>query len=90
MISNNLLVKILLPLPFNDGFIYFVKKNQNPKIGDIFQIPFGKRKIFGVITEILDKIPENIAESKIKFAESKYPNFSLDRKLIDFIFWVAN
>ena len=68
MISNNLLVKILLHLQFNDGFIYFVKKNQNPKICDIFQIPFGKRKIFGVITEILDKIPENIAESKIKFA----------------------
>ena len=86
----SLIVKILLPLPFNDGFIYFIKKEKDPKIGNIFQVPFGKKNIFGIITEILDEVPKNIKESKIKFAQDKYPTFSIDQKLIDFIFWSAN
>ncbi len=56
----SLIVKILLPLPFNDGFIYFIKKEKDPKIGNIFQVPFGKKNIFGIITEILDEVPKNI------------------------------
>jgi primosomal protein N' (replication factor Y) len=77
-------------LPFNDGFIYFIKSDQNPKIGDIFQVPFGKKTIFGIIIDILEEVPKNIARSKIKFAKEKIKDFSLDPKLINFFFWVAN
>lgn len=90
MLRDNIIVKILLPLPFNDGFIYFVKKEDDPKIGNIFSIPFGKKKIFGIIIKILDEIPNNIIESKIKFVEEKFKDFSIDPKLIEFFFWVAN
>jgi primosomal protein N' (replication factor Y) len=90
MIRDNIIAKILLPLPFNDGFTYFIKKEENPKIGDIFLIPFGKKKIFGIIIAILDEIPTDIAESKIKFSEEKLKDFALDPKLIEFFFWVAN
>ncbi len=90
MVNDNFITNILLPLPFNDGFTYFIKPEYNPKIGDIFQIPFGKKKIFGIVIEFLEEIPTNITKSKIKFAEEKLPEFSLDPKLIDFFFWVAN
>ncbi len=33
---------------------------------------------------------KTLKESKIKFAQDKYPTFSIDQKLIDFIFWSAN
>ncbi|MDA7705174.1 hypothetical protein N8772_01690, partial [Rickettsiales bacterium] len=89
MKSDNIIAKILLPLPFNDGFIYFIKSDYNPQIGDIFQIPFGKKQLFGILIDILEQIPDNIKEDKIKFAQDKLSDFKIDSKLIEFFFWVA-
>lgn len=90
MPNDKIIAKILLPLPFDDGFIYFIEQIENPKIGDIFQVPFGKKEIFGIIIEILKQIPDNIDQKKIKFVKNKYPKLSLDPKLLDFFIWVAN
>ena len=33
MVNDNFITNILLPLPFNEGFTYFIKPEYDPKIG---------------------------------------------------------
>jgi len=77
--------QVLLPKIFNFTFTYISSKN-SLKVGDIVEVPFGKKKEIGVVW------PEKITKLKnIKFKKitKKINNYSLDHNLINFIKWFS-
>ncbi len=77
-------VQVLLPKVFNYPFTYYSNISQI-KTGDLVQVPFGSKKEIGVVWKNTYSEPKNI---KIKSIEKKI-NYSIDKKLIDFIEWFS-
>ncbi len=75
--------QVLLPKIFNFPFTYNSKIKI--KIGDIVEVPFGSKKEIGVIWKGNYTEPKNIKIKEI----SKRTDYSIDRKLIDFIEWFS-
>jgi len=76
--------QVLLPKIFNFPFTY--NANTQSKVGHLVQVPFGKKKEIGVIWKKNHLEPKNI---KIKNIEKK-TEYSIDKKLIDFIEWFSS
>ena len=77
--------QVLLPKVFNFPFTYY--NNQTSlRTGDFVEVPFGKNKEIGVVWT--GKISD-LKNIKIKNINKKINNFSLNKKLIDFIEWFA-
>ena len=75
--------QVLLPKIFNFPFTY--NSRIENKIGNLVEVPFGSKKEIGVIWKNNYTEPENI---KIKYINKK-TEYSIDRKLIDFIEWFS-
>ena len=75
--------QVLLPKIFNFPFTY--NSRIENKIGNLVEVPFGSKKEIGVIWKNNYTEPENI---KIKYI-NKSTEYSIDRKLIDFIEWFS-
>ena len=75
--------QVLLPKIFNFPFTY--NSRIENKIGNLVEVPFGTKKEIGVIWKNNYTEPENI---KIKYI-NKRTEYSIDRKLIDFIEWFS-
>ena len=75
--------QVLLPKIFNFPFTY--NSRFRNKIGNLVEVPFGSKKEIGVIWKNNYSEPENI---KIKYINKK-TEYSIDRKLIDFIEWFS-
>ena len=78
-------VQVLLPKVFNFPFTY----NNNQillKAGDFVEVPFGQNKEIGVVWT--GKISD-LKNIKIKNINKKINNFTLNKKLINFIEWFA-
>ncbi len=75
--------QVLLPKIFNFPFTY--NSRIESKIGNLVEVPFGSKKEIGVIWKNNYAEPENI---KIKYINKK-TEYSIDRKLIDFIEWFS-
>ncbi len=73
---------VLLPKIFNYPLTYESGKKINYKIGDLVEVPFGKKKEIGVIWDKSVKINKKV---KIKLIEKKIHNFSINKDLIKFI-----
>ncbi len=78
--------QVLLPKLFNHPFTYS-SGVLKLKIGDIVEVPFGKKKEIGVIWKNTYYEPKNI---KIKKINKKIENLSLDGRLIEFIEWFSS
>ena len=76
--------QVLLPKIFNFPFTYN-SKMQN-KIGNLVEVPFGSKKEIGVIWKNNYTEPQNINIKDI----SKKTEYSIDKKLIDFIEWFSS
>ena len=77
--------QVLLPKIFNYTFTY--NSNQfSLKIGDLVEVPFGKKSEIGVVWP--GKI-SNLKNIKIKKINKKINNFSLNNELINFIQWFS-
>ena len=74
---------VLLPKIFNFPFTY--NSRIESKIGYLVEVPFGSKNEIGVIWKNNYTEPENI---KIKDINKK-TEYSIDRKLIDFIEWFS-
>ncbi len=74
---------VLLPKIFNFPFTY--NSRIESKIGNLVEVPFGSKNEIGVIWKNNYTEPENI---KIKDINKK-TEYSIDRKLIDFIEWFS-
>ncbi len=75
--------QVLLPKIFNFPFTY--NSRIESKIGNLVEVPFGSKKEIGVVWKNNYAEPENI---KIKYINKK-TEYSIDRKLIDFIEWFS-
>ena len=76
--------QVLLPKIFNFPFTYNSKFQG--KIGNLVEVPFGPKKEIGVIWKNNYAEPKNI---KIKYIIKK-TEYSIDKKLIDFIEWFSS
>ena len=76
--------QVLLPKVFNYPFTY--NSNTECKIGDLVEIPFGSKREIGVIWKNNYIEPKNLKLKKI----SKITEYSIDRKLVDFIEWFSS
>ena len=76
--------QVLLPKVFNYPFTY--NSNTECKIGDLVEIPFGSKREIGVIWKNNYTEPKNLKLKKI----SKITEYSIDRKLVDFIEWFSS
>ena len=76
--------QVLLPKVFNFPFTY--NSRTESKIGDLVEVPFGKKREIGVIWKNHYLEPKNI---KIKDIEKK-TEYPLNKKLVDFIEWFSS
>ena len=79
-------VQVLLPKIFNFTFTYAYEQKNNYKIGDIVEVPFGPKTEIGVIWSGLSAVDKKI---KIKNIKKRIENYSLSKKLIQFIDWFS-
>ena len=78
-------VQVLLPKIFDFPFTYH--SNQIPlKIGDLVEVPFGKKNEIGVVWK---NNHSDLKDIKIKNINKKIKNYSIDKKLVDFIEWFS-
>jgi primosomal protein N' (replication factor Y) len=78
-------VQVLLPKIFDFPFTYY--SNQiSLKIGDLVEVPFGKRNEVGVVWK---NNHHDLIDIKIKNINKKIKNYSIDKKLVDFIEWFS-
>ena len=76
--------QVLLPKVFNFPITYY--NNQTSlRTGDFVEVPFGKNKEIGVVW---NGNISDLKKIKIKNINKKINNFSLNKKLIDFIEWL--
>ena len=76
--------QVLLPKVFNFPFTYY--SNNESKIGDLVEVPFGDKKVIGVIWNNKYYEPKDIKIKNIK----KNTGYSINSKLIDFIEWFSS
>ena len=76
--------QVLLPKVFNFPFTYNSKVQG--KIGNLVEVPFGSKKEIGVIWKNSYAEPENIKLKDI----TKKTDYSIDKKLVDFIEWFSS
>ena len=75
--------QVLLPKVFNFPFTYNSKTEG--KIGNLVEVPFGSKKEIGVIWKNNYLEPKNIRIKEI----SKKTQYSINKKLINFIEWFS-
>lgn len=80
-------VQILLPLPFNEAFDYQCPADQPLKPGSFVRVPFGPRKVIGVVWS--SNIPSTKPE-KIKPIEQVLSFPPLKENLRELVEWVAD
>lgn len=77
-------VDVLLPLPINQLFSYVVEKSIEVSVGDYVVVPFGKKRLIGIVWKYSDK-----SGRALKFIEQKIDLPNIRPKLIAFAEWVA-
>ncbi len=81
------LCQVLLPVPFDCGFSYFVPEDLTVEIGDVVKVSFRSKEIFGVVVGL--KQENEIDVKKIKTVISKDERIKFSAQLLEFIDFVA-
>ncbi len=77
-------VDVLLPLPIDQLFSYAVEENTEVSVGNYVVVPFGKKRLIGIVWKYSDK-----SGRALKFIEQKIDLPNIRPKLITFAEWVA-
>ncbi|MDR0773703.1 MAG: primosomal protein N' [Wolbachia pipientis] len=77
-------VDVLLPLPIDQLFSYAVEENTEVSVGDYVVVPFGKKRLIGIVWKYSDE-----SNRELKFIEQKIDLPNIRPKLIAFAEWVA-
>ncbi|WP_353272275.1 primosomal protein N' [Wolbachia endosymbiont (group A) of Urophora cardui] len=77
-------VDVLLPLPIDQLFSYAIEENTEILLGDYVVVPFGKKRLIGIVWKYSDK-----SGRALKFIEQKIDLPNIRPKLITFAEWVA-
>ncbi len=80
------IVGVLLPLPFDEPFDY--QTDEEVKIGQLVEVPFGAQKQIGVVYRLCAS--SNLEVAKIKKISKVFSFPPLSEKLINFMKWVAD
>ena len=78
-------VSVLLPLPLGSPYVY-LDGGLNLKPGDLVEVPFGPRRVSGLVIGAGDG---QIEEDRLKPVLSRIDLPRLSAKLIEFVIWVA-
>ena len=82
---------VLIIKPFDNTFTYKTKIDQKIKTGQVVVVPFGKKsEQIGIVYEIFDTLPKELHNINIKEVKLIYKNIFLNKKIIQFINWIAN
>ena len=82
---------VLVTRPFDHPFTYKIRKDQSVKIGNIVEVPFGKKKDqIGIIYEFCSKKYQKDISFEIKEIENVYEDLLLNKNIIKFINWIAD
>ncbi|QOD37937.1 replication restart helicase PriA [Candidatus Wolbachia massiliensis] len=87
MLNSTAMVKtidVLLPLPIDQLFSYAVEESVEILVGDYVVVPFGKKRLIGIVWKYSDK-----SNRELKFIEKKINLPNIRSKLIAFAEWVA-
>ena len=85
-----MLYEVLVLAPFTKSFTYKSPKKINFTIGDIVEVPFGKRKSeIGLIINTTQVSKIRYPIKKIKEIKRNIANIKLDHNLIKFVSWVS-
>lgn len=87
--ENRRIIEVLLPLPFDHGFSYFLPENLEVKIGDIVKVPFRRTEIHGMVINLFTN-NQDLDYRKIKTIINKNDILNINPKLLEFIRWVSN
>ena len=79
-------VPVLLPNIFDHPFTYTSKDKL--KIGDYVEVPFGKKKMIGIIWDDFEEGPKK--KFKIKNIIKKFTKDPLENKTIKFLNWFSD
>ncbi|QWE33644.1 MULTISPECIES: replication restart helicase PriA [unclassified Wolbachia] len=77
-------VDVLLPLPIDQLFSYVVEEDTKVSIGDYVVVPFGRKRLIGIVWRKSSK-----SDRELKYIEQKVNLSSIRPKLIEFAEWVA-
>ncbi len=77
-------VDVLLSLPIDQLFSYAIEENTEILLGDYVVVPFGKKRLIGIVWKYSDK-----SNRELKFIEQKIDLPNIRPKLIAFAEWVA-
>lgn len=77
-------VDVLLPLPIDQLFSYAIEENTEILLGDYVVVPFGKKRLIGIVWKYSDK-----SGRALKFIEQKIDLPNIRPKSITFAEWVA-
>ncbi len=72
-------VDVLLPLPIDQLFSYAIEENTEILLGDYVVVPFGKKRLIGIVWKYSDK-----SGRALKFIEQKIDLPNIRPKLITF------
>ncbi|WP_143689863.1 replication restart helicase PriA [Wolbachia endosymbiont of Nilaparvata lugens] len=78
------IVDVLLPLPIDQLFSYAVEEDTEVSIGDYVVVPFGRKRLIGIVWRESSK-----SDRELKFIEQKIDLPRIRPKLIEFAEWVA-
>lgn len=78
------IVDVLLPLPIDQLFSYAIEKDTETSIGDYVVVPFGRKRLIGIVWKYSGK-----SDRELKCIEQKIELPSIRPKLIEFAEWVA-
>lgn len=79
-------VKVLLPLPLDGAYDYRVPQDLDVAVGDFVTVPFGPRRMVGVVWS--ESADSDLAESKVKEIEQVFrlpPLPEANRKFVDWV-----
>jgi primosomal protein N' (replication factor Y) len=80
-------VQILLPKPFEVPFQYEVPENVTVELGDVVEVPFGRKYSFGVVWSFE---AQNIDPAKVKKMVRRVDTPAFTSAFRKFIAWVSN
>lgn len=80
--NNNIIVEILPIGPFDNAFMYLSKYDL--EIGDVVEVPFGNRKIIGLVVGYAQE-----TDIELKYIYKKY-DINIEKAYLDFLNWVAS
>lgn len=79
--------------PFNDSLLtYKIEDGQKPEVGEMWNVPLGKRKTLGCIIGFSSEFSdEQVDEKDLKSLDGKIREFEkFDNEYLEFIKWISN